>query len=121
MLFLDANIILEILFKREKSEFCINICKEYESLAISPTSLHIIYYYAEKAKIDLEFLEEMLEDFVILPFNSNDFKLALDVFENEDMEDALQIATAINNDIKQVFSLDSKMVQKYQNLVKFVG
>ncbi|MEI6728332.1 MAG: PIN domain-containing protein [bacterium] len=120
MLFLDANIILEILFKREKYELCLLECQKHESICISPTSIHIIYYYAEKAKLDLAEVEKMLGDIAILPFTQSEFKLALSLFKNKDMKDALQVATAINSEVEAIFTLDLAMINKYQHQMNFI-
>ncbi len=120
MIFLDSNVILEILFEREKANFCVEICKQYNALYISSTSLHIIYYYAEKAKINLVYVRNMLEDINILPVSKFEYNFALEIFKDEDMEDALQIATAVNNNIELIFSLDIKMLKKYDKIVNFV-
>jgi predicted nucleic acid-binding protein len=120
MFFLDANIVLEILFKRENANFCIEVCKEQESLFISSTSLHTIYYYAEKAKIDLDIVKNMLADINILPVSKSEYDFALEIFQAEDMEDALQVATALNFNIKLVFTLDKAMIKKYSGIISFV-
>ena len=120
MFFLDANIVLEILFKRESANFCIEVCKEQESLFISSTSLHTIYYYAEKAKIDLDIVKNMLADINILPVSKSEYDFALEIFQAEDMEDALQVATALNFNIKLIFTLDKAMIKKYSGIISFV-
>jgi len=120
MIFLDANIVLEILFKRESANFCIEVCKEQESLFISSTSLHTIYYYAEKAKIDLDIVKNMLADINILPVSKSEYDFALEIFHAEDMEDALQVATALNFNIKLIFTLDKAMIKKYSGIISFV-
>jgi len=120
MIFLDANIVLEILFKRENANFCIEVCKEHEALSISSTSLHTIYYYAEKAKIDLDIVKNMLADINILPVSKSEYDFALEIFQYKDMEDALQVATALNYNAKLIFTLDNDMIKKYSSIIGFV-
>jgi predicted nucleic acid-binding protein len=120
-LFLDANILLEIIFKREKAEFCLQECLKYQLLCISPTSLHTIYYFIEKAKFDPKIVETALENIKILTFGESEYELAKDLYDGSDMEDALQMAVAINSGIKDIFSLDKDMCEKYSHRLNFIA
>lgn len=120
MLFLDVNIILEILLNRPKAFFCLEECKKHSQLFISPTCIHIIYYFAEKAGIDKKIVQDLLTDFTILNSGREQLNIAQKIYDGKEMEDALQIACATGNNISKVFTLDTKMIKKYSSLVSFV-
>ncbi len=119
-LFLDSNVILEILFKRDKYKECLDKCLEYELLCISSTSIHIIYYFIEKAKFDPKIIENLLSNIKILNCGADEYEIAKSLYSGKDMEDALQIAVAINNGITDILSLDKKMAIKYSHKINFV-
>jgi hypothetical protein len=47
-LFVDASCLLEILLIRDKTNTVLEKFKSYHNLYISPTTVHVLYYFAEK-------------------------------------------------------------------------
>lgn len=119
-LFLDTNILLEILFQRDQEERCIQILQNFEDLYISSTSLVTVYYFCEKYNFDLEVLENFLMSFELLSCGEDEYDFAKKIFAGKDMEDALQIACALNNNISSVLTLDRDMQKKYEGIISFL-
>jgi predicted nucleic acid-binding protein len=115
----DVNVILEILAKRQKWEYCYMVLSKYQNLYLSPTSVHIIYYFGKKYGLEKENIDQFLKDFNILNFNHQSFLEAIKICQT-DMEDALQIAASLNNEIDQFFTLDEEMKNSYRGVVDFV-
>jgi hypothetical protein len=115
----DVNIILEILAKRQKWEYCIEVLGRYQNLYLSPTSVHIIYYFGKRYGLEKESIDQFLKDFNILNFDHKTFLEAIKICQT-DMEDPLQIAASLNNEINQFFTLDEEMKKSYGDVVDFV-
>jgi predicted nucleic acid-binding protein len=119
-LFVDVNVVLEILLDRPQKNHCIETLKQYQHYYISPTSIHIAFYFAEKNEHLLSNLESFLEVFHFTEFNEHVYHTALSIYQNRDMEDGLQVASAIEESIDTIFTLDQKMSKKYKNIITFI-
>lgn len=115
----DVNVILEILAKRQKWEYCIEVLGRYQNLYLSPTSVHIIYDFGKKYGLGKESIDQFLKDFNILNFNHQSFLEAIKICQT-DMEDALQITSSLSNGINNFFTLDEEMKKSYSDFVSFV-
>jgi len=118
MICYDANVILEILFDRPKSDACSAlIYKTDEKLATTMVSVSIIMYYAERNKADIRYTERFLRQFIWLPVTESDGEWAFQNYGVEDYEDGLQIACAIRENCKKFVTLDQALAKKYaQNI-----
>lgn len=114
-LFVDANVLLEILFQRPKYDFCKIIFAKFETFFIPPTAIHVVFYFASKYRLDLDDVEKFISEFQILTFTEQEYSLALDIYKKDDMEDALQVACCLNHGIANFFTLDQKLQNKYKN------
>lgn len=117
MIILDANIVLDVILSRREVQIS-NPDKEY--LAITPTTLHIIYYYSEKEKIPFNEVASYLNTLEILPFTQKTYDLAMKMADGKDVEDTLQIATAIENEVEKFVTGDKNLAKKYAGLIEFI-
>ncbi len=108
-LFVDASCLLEILLTRDKAELVLEIFKSYQNLYISPISVHLVYYFAEKKDYDGDLLMGFLNKFTVADFDATTSYTAQDIYNGKDMEDCLQVATAMTNNIKTILTLDNGM------------
>ena len=118
MVFLDTNIILEIILpNRPKQAKVIKYLQKLnEPTAISMLSVHLIKYFGRKAQIDDSLISAVILENELLPLTKNDYKWA-ELNENQkDYEDALQIAVAINNGCDKFVTIDKKLAKSYSNL-----
>ena len=117
MVFLDANVVLEIILrdraKRVQVENYLSLVSE--PTAISILSVHLIMYFGRKAKAKDEFLEEAIGQNELLDLLPEDYKWALKNEPRKDFEDALQVAVAIRTGCEKFVTLDDKLGKAYAN------
>jgi predicted nucleic acid-binding protein len=117
---LDASALLELYLRRPKSLEIQNILKEFEEVNITLITVGILFYYAEKEKLDMQIAEFLVETCNILSTSEFTYKIAKQIYNKKDLEDALQIACAKENNIETVLTLDKQMAKKYREIVNIV-
>jgi predicted nucleic acid-binding protein len=114
--FLDANIVLEIILERQKQQMAKDLLYKYSgNLNISSLTAHLITYFGLK-RVDLLVLRQFLADYMILSLESTDFEWAFNNIRNNDFEDALQLSIAIRNGCDSFITLDKTLFDTYSNL-----
>ena len=114
--FLDANIVLEIILERHNQQVAKDLLYKYsDNLNISSLTAHLITYFGLK-RVDLPVLRQFLADYIILPLESADFEWAFNNIRNSDFEDALQLSVAIRNRCTSFITLDKALFDTYSNL-----
>ena len=114
--FLDANIVLEIVLERQNQQIAKDLLSKYsDNLNISSLTAHLITYFGQK-RVDLPVLRRFLEDYIVLPLDSVDFEWAFNNIHNNDFEDALQLGVAIRNGCTSFITLDKPLVDTYASL-----
>jgi predicted nucleic acid-binding protein len=116
---LDASCCIEIMMKRAKTKDVIKKLEDYGDKYISPTTIHILYYFAEKEKARENLVKNFLFNLGLAIFDETSLYTAQDIYNGKDMEDCLQIATAMTNGIKSIITLDKgmKRFKPYINVV----
>ena len=115
-IFLDANIVIEVIGKRKNQKLAKEIITENEGcLFISALSAHLIVYFGSKF-YDLDRIHDLLLAFEILPLTSDDINWAFTNRRDSDFEDAMQISVAIRNGCDQLITLDKSLARKYAGL-----
>ncbi len=114
--FLDANIVLEIILERHKQQLAKDLLAKYsDNLNISALTAHIITYFGLQ-RVDLPVLRLFLKDYNVLSLESADFGWAFNNIRNNDFEDALQLGVAIRNGCTSFVTLDKLLVDTYASL-----
>ncbi|HEY1645233.1 MAG TPA: PIN domain-containing protein [Candidatus Saccharimonadales bacterium] len=114
--FLDANIVLEIVLERQNQQLAKDLLSKYsDNLNISSLTAHLITYFGQK-RVDLPVLRRFLEDYIVLSLDSVDFEWAFNNIRNNDFEDALQLSVAIRNGCNSFITFDKPLVDTYANL-----
>lgn len=115
MIFLDTNILLEILLRRRYYNAALKILADYEPavLAISSLTASNVFYIAESAKIDLQKVENLIQSYQILNVDDADVKWALNHYKQQDFEDALQVSCAVRYKCSHFLTLDDGLRKKY--------
>jgi predicted nucleic acid-binding protein len=118
MIFLDANILLEITLKdRSRARQVIKyLSMASGSTAVSMLSVHLLMHFGKKEQIKDEFLHAVLNENKILQLTTEDYIWATNNERGRDFEDALQIASAINNDCEVFITLDKRLARAYAYL-----
>lgn len=118
MVFLDANIILEIVLKdRPHFNEVVELLKYIdEDTAISMLSVHLIMHFGRKEQIEDELLEKVINENEILSLAPEDYVWAVMNESDRDFEDALQLATAIRNGCDTYVTFDQALKKAYDTL-----
>jgi predicted nucleic acid-binding protein len=123
-LFVDANVILEILLSRRLAPQCTTLLKDVsQQYAISALTVHIVWYMAEKYNLDQNKVDDVLAGWEILPITTTGVALARLRYGNKDFEDCLQAASAEEGNCDQIITID-KEFKKYSRTalpIKIVG
>jgi predicted nucleic acid-binding protein len=120
VLFLDANCILEILFDRTNSFNISQKLEFYDKVFISMLSVHLVFHFGRKNGLNFQELDYFIEQFYILDFTAKNYNTARKIALNNDFEDALQLACAFDNGIRNILTLDQEMQKTYQNKFNFI-
>ncbi|MEI6728972.1 MAG: PIN domain-containing protein [bacterium] len=112
-IFLDANILLEVLYKRNKeSESKSLMAANIGYSVISAVSIHISNYFLEKDKQNIVDKEEFYNAFEIIALSDSIITKAYQIY-NQDFEDAIQVASFLQSDCDEFWTLDKKLQTNY--------
>lgn len=119
-IFLDTNLLMELLFNRAKADICRDILQKPEkTFCISALSVHICNYFLEKSGHNPSELQSFFEAFEITPLDKNVLGLSYTIF-NQDFEDAIQVASAIVANCQEIYTLDKQISANYADFTKII-
>ncbi len=113
MIFVDANVLLEVIQKRTRAKACEQFLSNDKNKAISTLTLDLVMYFVERDKLPWESVKSFLESFSWLPVTDADAQWAFMNFKGDDFEDALQIACATRESCSRLVTLDGTLSKKY--------
>ena len=118
MVFLDANILLEIILKNRTKMVKVEsyLSSVNEPTAISMLSAHLIMYFGRKEKAENEFLEGVIEENELLALLPEDYEWAIKNEKRKDFEDALQLSIATRSGCNTFVTLDNNLAKSYIDL-----
>lgn len=115
-IFLDANILLDVLFDRANYGVARNyILKNDGNLHISALTAHLVTHFGLKI-LELNVLHKYLDDYYIEDLTAQDVEWALNNVRNSDFEDALQLAVAIRSNCQEFVTFDKTLFNTYKDL-----
>lgn len=107
--FIDANVLLEILFARKLSAECEQLLSDpSKAYTISALTLHIVWYMAERYKLSPKNVSDVLSVFTMLPLTEDVVELASKRYDGKDFEDCLQAACAETGDCQEIITIDKR-------------
>lgn len=116
MVFLDANILLEIVLGRDNESVARKFIADHQGdLYISALTAHLIVHFG-KDIVDLPIIRKFLSDYTIIALESSDFDWAFINSRSQDFEDALQLGVAIRNGCSQFVTFDKVLATTYKSL-----
>jgi predicted nucleic acid-binding protein len=118
--FLDANILMEILFQRTKYTQIAEFLSQNSNVYISFLTIHILMYYTELEKLEVQNTWQLIQNCTILENNQTTFELAKNIYSGDDFEDCLQIATCLSDEITTFITLDKNLAKNHKNLLNIV-
>ncbi len=113
MIFVDANVLLEVIQKRIHAKTCEQFLSNDEDKAISTLTLDLVMYFVERDKLPWKPIKSFLESFSWLPVTDADAQWAFTNFRGGDFEDALQVACALREGCATFVTLDQGLAKKY--------
>lgn len=121
MVFLDSNILLEVILKgrtkrSQVKEYLEYMSKSDDFSSISMLTVHLIIHFGRKEQIDDSLLQGVINENELLTLSSEDYDWALANERGKDFEDALQLAVAMRAECDTFVSLDKRLVRDYSDL-----
>lgn len=117
-IFFDTNILMEVVFKRIRLDGCINKIKENpDSNFISSLSVVTVNYFVEKEKGDVFESKDFIDDFFQINLSPEIVEKAYQIY-NKDFEDAIQIASFLESDCDEFWTLDQKLKDNYGKIAR---
>lgn len=114
--YLDANVVLEVIFQRGKEKVARSIIEETQgALCVSALTAHLVTHFGSKV-YDFSALKDFLARFSIFPLNASSFDWAFVNVQRNDFEDALQVAVAIQNGCTDFYTFDEKLARDYASV-----
>jgi len=120
-LFLDANILLEVMMVRSKLKKIGRILHEpkYE-FYVSTLSVHILYYFAELEGIERSFVKKLTTVAKHLPLSTDMVTKAQDRYNGKDFEDCLQATCAEAAGCDEILTLDKNFAKNSATKLKVI-
>lgn len=113
-IFLDANVLIEIILARSNQQKAIEYLKRSApaQLHISALTAHLVVHFGQKVA-ELDVIEQFLADYSIIDLTENDFDWAFKNMEGDDYEDALQVSVAVRAGIGEFVTFDKALAKRY--------
>jgi len=115
-IFIDTNIFLDLILKREKYKEALQIFnaieqERFEAFVLDITILNIDYIAKKQTKDIRDFLALINRLFKVIGASNGSIKKALEL-NNNDLEDNLQYITAKDSKCKIIITNDKKFINK---------
>ncbi len=105
--FIDANVLLEILFDRKLSDKCQSLIQDPDNqYSISALTVHIVWYMAERYKVNTEAVDSLLSVWEVLPITEKTTSTARIRYDGKDFEDCLQAISAEEAVCDEIITID---------------
>lgn len=115
-IFVDANILLEIVHERTRFDDMVAYIRNHSGrMTISPLTVHLVMHFGRQIA-SRQALRQLLSEFAVLPMTATETNWAFDNICDNDFEDALQLACAINGECDTFATLDARLAKRYAAL-----
>jgi predicted nucleic acid-binding protein len=117
--FIDANVLLEMLLEgRRKPDAARKAIARTDQAVISPLVVHLYTHFGKKEKHPLPDLLEDLESYTIIPMAATHVAWAVANRQDDDFEDALQVACAVLHGCKMFVTFDAGLAKNYDKFIR---
>ena len=114
--FLDANVLLEILLDRKNKITAKKILNKFDgNLYISTLTAHLVAHFGLDF-VDMPTIKAFLSDYYIEPLTDKDFEWAFSNARSKDFEDALQLSVAIKSGCDLFITFYKNLYELYRTL-----
>lgn len=115
-IFLDANILLEVLLPgRPKATLAESYIQK--EVIVSPLSAHLYTYFGVKEGFSIDVLTRNLALLQYTNLGEGEIRWAIANCQGSDFEDALQVACAVMGGCELFVTLDKPLARKYQKFI----
>ena len=120
-IYLDTNILLDVLERRPRFEKVAQVLQKYSIYSSSVVAIATSFYIAQKEiGLRVSDLKRLTSDFIILNNGAAELSKAYEICADEDLEDAIQVATAIIGGADTFLTADKKLLKNYGHLIDVV-
>lgn len=120
VLFSDANVILETLLPNRPKVGEVERLLAGKTVYIAMLTVHLAYHFGKKEGYSLLEIKSSLDGYQVLNLTDEDYKLAINLIQNDDFENALQLAVVLRSDCDTIASLDRPFAQTYAARMAFI-
>lgn len=121
MIFLDANILIELIVPgRAHYQQVRELIDEYDNAATTTLSAHLAWHFGRQAQVPDDLIGSIIESCRLTAITPKDYYWARQNEEGEDFEDALQAAASIRSGCEIFVTLDRSLSKRYQKHLKFL-
>lgn len=120
LVFLDANALIDLYLSRPRLKKLSQVLAEINGqLVTSVLSVELCSYISRKEKDrGLKQLQDFMNGIDILALADSTLSLSFRIAQDEDLEDALQVACALENAVDVFITGDVKLAKRYGHLLK---
>jgi len=118
---LDANSFIDLFLDRPRAGKLAEVLQEINGrLAVSTLTVSICSYLMQKADAQgsLLLLRDFAQDFQVLGVTDTTLTKAFRMVQDSDLEDALQVACALENGVGIFITADKKLAERYDSFIK---
>ena len=114
--FLDANILLEVLLPGRLKVALADSYAQKEAV-VSPLSAHLYVYFGKKEGFSVEALSKQLTLLNYTHLSGDEVRWAITNCQDDDFEDALQVACAVLSESELFVTLNKTLAQKFHKFI----
>ena len=105
--FIDVNVLLEVLLNRNLAEQCITLLgDDLHQYVISALTVHIVWYIAERYKLNTTTVDDLLSPWELLPITSDTLAITRMRYKGKDFEDCIQASCAEEGGCDEIITID---------------
>ncbi len=117
MVFLDANILLEISLNRGNLQRVESYLQSVDNASVSMLSVHLLFYFGLKEGISSTILQGIAEGYYMHGLMPEDYVWAKLHCVDNDFEDALQVSIALRSGCTEFVTLDKSLAKNYTRYI----
>jgi predicted nucleic acid-binding protein len=116
--FFDANVLLEILLPdRDNPGRATRALRSATTQIISPLTVHLYAHFGRQQGFVLDDLLADVSNYATSDLGASEVAWAIKNHQDNDFEDALQVACALSSDAREFVTFDKKLAKNYQKFI----
>jgi predicted nucleic acid-binding protein len=121
MVFLDANILIELIVpERARYEQVKTLLSGYSEVCMSTLSARLCWHFGRQAGVSDDLIAVIIDSCTLLSLEPTDYHWARENEQGKDFEDALQLACSLRNNCEEFMTLDKNLMKSYNGFTEFI-